>query len=66
MSLDPSRILAIGDGVNDICMLRRAGLSVAFRPSTPEVEAAASHVVHGSLEEILPLVESSKQADFAA
>lgn len=37
----PSRILAIGDSENDICMLRRAGCSIAFRPRTRAVRKAA-------------------------
>jgi len=38
------RVMAIGDGENDIPLLRRAGLSVAMAGSSPEVKAAAGYV----------------------
>ena len=53
--LVPANTLAIGDGLNDICMLSEAGVSVAFRPKSRLVEEAAIHVLHGSLLEILDL-----------
>lgn len=37
----PSRVLAVGDGENDVCMLRRAGCSVAYRGKTRNVRRAA-------------------------
>ena len=48
MELAREQVLAVGDGENDICMLREAGISIAFHPLTPAVEAAARHVVTGS------------------
>lgn len=50
------RVLAVGDGIPDACMLRAAGLSVAYQPKSEELAAAANHVVQGSLIDILPLV----------
>jgi len=50
------RILAVGDSDPDACMLKAAGISVAYQPKSDEVAAAARHVVQGSLLEILPLV----------
>jgi glucosyl-3-phosphoglycerate synthase len=47
------RVLAVGDGENDICLLRAAGTSVAFEPKTSAVQAAAQHVVHGNLAHVL-------------
>jgi phosphoserine phosphatase len=55
--LDPSRVLAVGDGENDACLLEAAGNSVAFRPRSPELETVAKHTVQGSLAEILNLIE---------
>ena len=39
--LRPDQILAVGDGENDICMLRAAGKSVAFQGKNRRVRAAA-------------------------
>jgi glucosyl-3-phosphoglycerate synthase len=39
--LPPENILAVGDGENDICMLRAAGRSVAFQGKNRRVRAAA-------------------------
>jgi len=39
-----SRVVAIGDDVNDVPMLREAGLSFAMANAVPEAVAAADHV----------------------
>ncbi|HVK59318.1 MAG TPA: HAD-IB family phosphatase [Candidatus Kapabacteria bacterium] len=39
--LTADQILAVGDGENDICMLKAAGCSVAFLPKTKRVRGAA-------------------------
>ncbi len=54
--LVPEQTLAVGDGENDICMLRDAGISVAFRPKSRLVEEAATHSLDGSLLSILDLL----------
>lgn len=41
LELPVSRILAVGDGENDVCLLRSAGKSVAFQPKTRNVARAA-------------------------
>jgi hydroxymethylpyrimidine pyrophosphatase-like HAD family hydrolase len=38
-----SRVAALGDGVNDLELLRGAGLGVAMGNSSPEVAAVADH-----------------------
>jgi glucosyl-3-phosphoglycerate synthase len=50
----PSRILAVGDRDNDICLLRRAGWSVAFRGKSRDVQRAAKFQTK-TLEEIVSL-----------
>jgi glucosyl-3-phosphoglycerate synthase len=50
----PSKILAVGDGENDICMLKRAGCSVAFRGKTAKVRKAAQFQTN-MLSEIVSL-----------
>ncbi len=49
------QILAVGDGENDVCMLKAAGQSIAFQPKSRKVAAAARHRVR-ALGDILRLV----------
>ena len=56
LGIGPERVLAVGDSDNDICLLRAAGISVAFQPKTPAVRDAAKHVVHHDLRGILRLL----------
>jgi phosphoserine phosphatase len=50
-------VLAVGDGVADVGMFRRAGMSVAFMPENDAVAAQACHVVREpDLRLLLPLV----------
>src|SRR5262249_26460520 len=46
MGIAPSQVLAVGDGDNDIGMMRAAGMSVAFQPKTERVARTAKHVVY--------------------
>jgi glucosyl-3-phosphoglycerate synthase len=50
--LGPDQILAVGDGENDICMLRAAGRSVAFQGKNRRVRAAAKFRAN-SMAEVL-------------
>lgn len=51
--LTPDRVLAVGDGENDRCMLEAAGRSIAFRPKTAAVGRSAQAVVVRDLREVL-------------
>lgn len=44
LSISPSQVMAIGDGDNDVSMLRYAGVSVAMGNAPSEVQAAANFV----------------------
>ncbi len=55
--------LAIGDGANDLAMLERAGLGVAFRAKPAVAEAAAARIQHGDLTALLYL-QGISQAEF--
>jgi phosphoserine phosphatase len=55
LRLQPTETLAVGDGANDLPMLRAAGLGVAFRAS-PAVAAVAPHSIKwGDLTALLYL-----------
>jgi phosphoserine phosphatase len=47
--------LAVGDGTNDLDMLRAAGLGVAFRAKPAVAAAAAARIEHGDLTALLYL-----------
>jgi len=55
LRLDPAETLAVGDGANDLGMIRRAGLGVAYR-AKPALRAAAAGIVdHADLTGLLYL-----------
>ncbi len=49
----PHQVLAVGDGDNDVCLLKAVGTSIAFEPKTPAVRAAARHVIENNLAHVL-------------
>jgi hydroxymethylpyrimidine pyrophosphatase-like HAD family hydrolase len=49
--IDPSQIIAIGDDVNDVPMISRAGLGVAMGNARPEVQAIAKRVIGHNKDE---------------
>ena len=51
--LSPHETIAVGDGANDIPMLKGAGLGVAFRPFPAAAEAADVVIRHGDLTALL-------------
>ena len=53
MGLDPALTLAVGDGANDLRMIRRAGLGVAYRAKPIVAAAAAARIDHGDLSALL-------------
>ena len=50
-SLDPSEVIAIGDGENDISMLSWAGIGVAMGQASEQVKAVADHVTSSVAED---------------
>lgn len=62
LGADIDRVLAVGDGDNDACLLKHAGTSVAFEPKTPLVRRSAQNVLHGDLAGVLSLAMPSLQA----
>jgi len=55
--------LAVGDGANDLSMLERAGLGVAFRAKPAVAEATEARIQHGDLTALLYL-QGVPQAEF--
>jgi phosphoserine phosphatase len=53
--LAPAAILAVGDGANDIPMLKAAGLGVAYRAKPAVAAAAAARIQHNDLTALLYL-----------
>lgn len=51
-----SQVIAIGDGANDLPMLGRAGLGIAFNAKARVREQADYHINQGSLDSILHLL----------
>ena len=55
LSINPEDAIAVGDGANDIAMLRLAGLGVAFRGKPAVRRAAAVRIDHADLTALLYL-----------
>jgi phosphoserine phosphatase len=64
LKLAASETLAVGDGANDLAMIRAAGLGVAFRAKPIVAEAAAVRIEHGDLTALLYL-QGYARAEFA-
>lgn len=61
MQLDPQHVIAVGDGNNDVCLLRAVGHSFAFQPKTAKVRSAAKRVLEHSLLDLLDLIGNAPQ-----
>ena len=55
--LRPEQVVAVGDGANDLPMLRRAGLGVAWRAKPVLREAAAVRLDRSGLDTLLAFLE---------
>ncbi|RDE06819.1 phosphoserine phosphatase SerB [Sphingomonas aracearum] len=53
LRLSPEQTLAVGDGANDLPMIRAAGLGVAFHAKPVVAAAAAARIEHGDLTALL-------------
>jgi hydroxymethylpyrimidine pyrophosphatase-like HAD family hydrolase len=56
LGLAAEDMLSVGDGLNDICMLRATGRSVAFQPKALETAEAAQQVLSSNLSEVLAFI----------
>lgn len=58
LGVSMGEIAVVGDGINDIEIIKDAGLGIAFYPEDPSVREAADYVVeHKDLSEIIGLVD---------
>jgi phosphoserine phosphatase len=55
LGIDCADALAVGDGANDLDMIRRAGLGVAYHAKPVVAHAAGASIVHGDLTSLLHL-----------
>ena len=55
LGIDTASVLAVGDGANDLDMIRAAGLGVAFRAKPIVAAEAAAAIRHGDLSALLYL-----------
>lgn len=53
LGLDPAETMAIGDGANDLAMVERAGVGVAYRGKPKLRDAADARIDHGDLTGLL-------------
>lgn len=53
LGLDGSATLAVGDGANDLAMIRKAGLGVAYHAKPIVAAAAGARIDHGDLTALL-------------
>ena len=63
-NIDFADTMAVGDGANDLSMLSRSGLGVAFHAKPAVAEAAAVQINHGDLTALLYL-QGIPETEFA-
>ncbi len=63
--ISPNETLAVGDGANDLPMIKAAGLGVAYRAHAPVAEASAAAIQVGDLTALLYLQGVLKRDFFA-
>jgi phosphoserine phosphatase len=65
LGLTAEETLAVGDGANDLDMIRAAGLGVAFHAKPAVAAAAAARIDHGDLTALL-FVQGYRRNEFVA
>ena len=63
LGIAPDAAIAVGDGANDLAMLKEAGLGVGFRPKDIVRREAPVSIEHGDLTALLYL-QGYKREDF--
>ncbi len=65
LNLQPEETLAVGDGANDLDMIRAAGLGVAFRAKPIVAAEAKASIRHGDLTALLYL-QGYRKSEFVS
>jgi phosphoserine phosphatase len=55
LGIDAAEVLAVGDGANDLAMIERAGLGVAYHAKPVVAAAAGASIAHNDLKALLYL-----------
>jgi phosphoserine phosphatase len=63
LGIGESEAIAVGDGANDLAMLKAAGLGVAFHAKPIVAREASARINHGDLTSLL-FLQGYRQADF--
>ncbi|MBK1613702.1 phosphoserine phosphatase SerB [Rubrivivax gelatinosus] len=58
MGIEPSQAIAVGDGANDLPMMRAAGLSIAYHPKPAVAEQAMVAITSGGLDRALDVLRT--------
>lgn len=53
LGIPAHRVLAVGDGSNDICLLQRSAVGIAFEPKAAGLHHAADFVIRRDLRQVL-------------
>ena len=55
LGIDAAEVLAVGDGANDLAMIQRAGMGVAYHAKPVVAAAAGASIAHNDLTALLYL-----------
>lgn len=55
LAIPASHVVAVGDSTNDVCLLRHAGIGIAFDPKTADIRQVAAQEFYGDLRQILDI-----------
>ena len=58
MGIGPEQAIAVGDGANDLPMMRVAGLSIAFHPKPAVLEQAMLSITRGGMDRALEVLQA--------
>lgn len=56
LNIKPAQVIAVGDGANDLLMMKEAGLSIAYYAKPTVQEQAGSAINYGGLDSILDFI----------
>ncbi len=58
MGISPAQAIAVGDGANDLPMMKAAGLSIAYHPKPAVAEQAMIAIASGGLDRALEVLQA--------